>query len=254
MLALGVFWSGFVKDLVCLPRPLSPPLQRITMSGSATLEYGFPSTHSTNAVSVAAYLIYNLHAGHVEMDTRYQTIALFAGYAYATSIIFGRLYCGMHGFFDVIIGGALGAIIAALQIAYGLAFDTWITEGSWIRPVTTVLIILLAVRFHPEPADNCPCFDDSVAFAGVLLGIELGHRHYASSGLAWTVPSPATVPFDLDSLGWTGTVLRILGGVVVIFLWRAAMKPLLLRGLPPVFRYIEYTGYSLPRRFFTKAR
>ena len=33
MLALGVYLSGFMKDLVCLPRPLSPPLQRITMSG-----------------------------------------------------------------------------------------------------------------------------------------------------------------------------------------------------------------------------
>jgi len=51
VLASGVIWSGFIKDMLCLPRPLSPPLHRITMSGSAALEYGFPSTHSTNAVS-----------------------------------------------------------------------------------------------------------------------------------------------------------------------------------------------------------
>src|ERR1700753_3553207 len=55
LLAYGVILSGVVKDLLCLPRPVSPPLQRITMSGSAALEYGFPSTHTTNAVSVAMY-------------------------------------------------------------------------------------------------------------------------------------------------------------------------------------------------------
>jgi hypothetical protein len=37
LLAFGVILSGVAKDLVCLPRPLSPPMQRITMSGSAAL-------------------------------------------------------------------------------------------------------------------------------------------------------------------------------------------------------------------------
>ncbi|CAO3697644.1 unnamed protein product [Rhizopus microsporus] len=54
--ASGVFWSGFLKDFLCLPRPLSPPVHRLTMSPYVALEYGFPSTHSTNSVSVALFL------------------------------------------------------------------------------------------------------------------------------------------------------------------------------------------------------
>lgn len=254
MLALGVFWSGFIKDLVCLPRPLSPPLQRITMSGSAALEYGFPSTHSTNAVSVAAYYLYYLHADEIELAPVLRTVALIIGYCYATSIIIGRLYCGMHGFFDVIIGGLLGALFAGVQVVCGDSFDDWIAFGPWPRLAVVIICILVAVRFHPEPADNCPCFDDSVAFAGVLIGIELGHWRFSKSNLAASDPVPATVPYDLALLGWPKTVVRILLGVVVIFAWRASMKSVLLKGLPPVFRKVEQLGLSLPRRFFTRAR
>ncbi|KAH0340336.1 sphingosine-1-phosphate phosphohydrolase-like protein, partial [Aureobasidium melanogenum] len=253
MLALGVFLSGWIKDLVCLPRPLSPPLQRITMSGSAALEYGFPSTHSTNAVSVAFYFLYQLHTSAYEVAEPQRTLGLCLGYFYAISIVLGRMYCGMHGFFDVIVGSTLGALIAVLQLAYGTSFDDWIAAGSWTHPAIVFAIVLLAVRFHPEPADNCPCYDDSVAFAAVVLGCQLGHWHFAGTSVAMVGEAPATVFFSLEKLGWFKTLARVVGGVVIVFLWRAMMKPLLLRYLPPLFRFLETSGATLPRRFFTRA-
>lgn len=254
MLALGVYWSGFFKDMLCLPRPLSPPLARITMSNSAALEYGFPSTHSTNAVSVAAYFIYQLHASPDDFAPTHRTLFLLLGYFYATSIILGRMYCGMHGFFDVVVGGALGLVLAVLQLAFGQGFDDWVASGSWVHPVLLIGVIMLAVRFHPEPADNCPCYDDSVAFAGVIAGVEVAHWHFASSIYADPSQPPSTVYYSLEQLGWSKTVLRVIGGIVTIFVWRAAMKPTLLRCLPPIFRLIERIGLTLPRRFFTRAR
>jgi hypothetical protein len=254
MLGLGVFWSGCIKDLVCLPRPLSPPLQRITMSGSAALEYGFPSTHSTNAVSVAFYFLYYLHTAPDEFGSWQRIFGLCLGYFYAISIVFGRMYCGMHGFFDVIIGSTLGASLAVLQLAYGTSFDDWIAAGSWTRVALVFLVVLLAVRFHPEPADNCPCYDDSVAFAAVVLGCQLGHWHFAGTSISVAGEPPATVFFSLEQLGWLKTMARVVGGVVIVFLWRATMKPLLLRYLPPLFRSLETAGALLPRRYFKSAR
>ncbi|KAL1303470.1 hypothetical protein AAFC00_006851 [Neodothiora populina] len=253
MLALGVYWSGFLKDMLCLPRPLSPPLTRITMSGSAALEYGFPSTHSTNAVSVAAYFLFRLHASPDDLAPAHRSLFLFMGYFYATSIILGRMYCGMHGFFDVVVGSVLGLILAICQLAYGEVFDEWVSGGSWLRPLLLVGAILLAVRFHPEPADNCPCYDDSVAFAGVIAGVEVAHWHYAQTSYPDPTQPPSTVYYSLEQLGWTKTVIRVAGGIVVIFVWRAAMKPTLLRCLPPVFRFVETLGLTLPRRYFTRA-
>ena len=253
ILATGVFFTGFVKDLLCLPRPLSPPLHRITMSGSTALEYGFPSTHSTNAVSVAVYALLSLRAPDLDISAGTKLALEVVSYSYATSIIIGRLYCGMHGFFDVIVGSILGALLSIIECFYVGWFDAFIHDGSFVTLPILILIVLVLIRIHPEPADDCPCFDDSVAFAGVFCGVEVGNWHFARTSYSWNDPVPATVPFELGTLGWTKSVLRICVGVLCIFAWRELMKPALLKGLPPVFRVVERLGLILPRRFFKPA-
>lgn len=252
MLAMGVYLSGYAKDLVCLPRPLSPPLQRITMSGSAALEYGFPSTHTTNAVSVALFCLYQLALSRESYTERTYMLLCLGCYCYATSITLGRMYCGMHGFFDVVFGGLLGALIAWIRITYGVAFDSWILNGDWFGPAVVVVALLVAVRINPEPADNCPCFDDSVAFVGVVMGVEVGVWHYARRLPISDGPLLERYPFTNNDLFISAA--RIVGGIVVVFLWRAAMKPLLLRYLPPIFRFVDDWGFRLPRRYFLQSR
>lgn len=253
VLATGVIFTGFIKDLLCLPRPLSPPLHRITLSESAALEYGFPSTHSTNAVSVTVYTLFSLNSPDSTMDPRVKLLLEISSYSYAISIMLGRLYCGMHGFFDVCVGATIGALLSIIECTYGEEFDKFIYNGSIKAPTIVLLVILVLVRIHPEPADDCPCFDDSVAFAGVMIGVEFGNWHYAKSELAWNFPVPATVPFRLDYLGWPKTIARIVVGVLMVFAWRGIAKPTLLRSLPPIFRIIEKLGLSLPRKFFKQA-
>lgn len=252
MLAAGIYWSGFLKDMLCLPRPLSPPLARISMSGSAALEYGFPSSHSTNAVSVTFYAIYMLRqSDEFKPQVNIGLQALF--YFYALSIIVGRLYCGMHGFLDVLIGSILGAIITIFQLAFSELIDSFIFSGSYKDIVIATLVIFVLVRIHPEPADDCPCFDDSVAFSGVVVGINLGAWHYAQSGFAVNNTYPSTVPFELAEIGLPKAIVRTLLGVVIIFLWRATAKPVLFKMLPPLFRLLERGRMNLPRAFFLNA-
>lgn len=250
LLASGVFFSGFIKDLLCLPRPLSPPLQRITMSGSAALEYGFPSTHSTNAVSVAVYGLVLLNSEDTAMSPTVNLILQAITYLYVFSIVIGRLYCGMHGFFDVIVGSSLGALLAFVQYTYGPIMEEYALAGRNKEVLAVVLIILVLVRIHPEPADDCPCFDDSVAFAGVLLGAQAAYWHLALTQAEFAV---APIPYRIENLGIIKTTLRLVIGVLLLFTWRASAKPFLLRILPPVFRGLEKLGLILPRRFFTKA-
>lgn len=254
MLAAGVYLSGYVKDLVCLPRPLSPPLQRITMSGSAAMEYGFPSTHTTNAVSVAFYCLDKLWAAQDQYSTTTFRLLALASIGYATSISVGRMYCGMHGFSDVVVGAALGALIAAVRVAMGHAFDAWLVGGDWTRPVIAVAVLALAVRFHPEPADNCPCYDDSVAFIGVLMGISIGTWHYTSLAESSSPDAAFIKMYQHDNGDPFKVAARLMIGIVAIFAWRAIMKPILLRGLPPTFRFIAYYGLNMPRRYFLQAR
>lgn len=254
ILAAGVYLSGFVKDLLCLPRPLSPPLTRITMSGSAALEYGFPSTHSTNAVSVALFSVFLLQDSNPTFSPTIDWYLRALAYFYAFSIVLGRLYCGMHGFFDVFWGSILGAVIAIGQFHLGPIRDDWLFEGSVRGVAISALTILVLIRIHPEPADNCPCFDDSVAFAGVIIGCDIGGWHFSTTQYADTSAThPSAAPFDVDDLGWLKVVGRIVIGVIAVFVWRAVAKPTLLRILPPIFRVVENLGLDLPRRFFKPA-
>ncbi|KAI0402348.1 PAP2 superfamily-domain-containing protein [Xylaria palmicola] len=246
ILASGVFFTGFVKDFFSLPRPLSPPLHRITMSGSAALEYGFPSTHSANAVSVAVYALLCLRSPDNSFQPNTKLALEALSYFYAVSIVFGRLYCGMHGFVDVVIGSIMGAAITLVEFYYVPPLDLFLQQNGWTAILAAILTIIVLVRVHPEPADDCPCFDDSVCFAGVMIGLEVGTWHFAQSPLA-------AIPFDLHALGWPTVILRVLFGVFVVFIWREIAKPTLLKTLPHVFRLIETWGLSLPRRFFMPA-
>ncbi|KAG6026257.1 hypothetical protein E4U19_002724 [Claviceps sp. Clav32 group G5] len=254
MLALGVFWTGFIKDFYSLPRPLSPPLNRITMSGSAALEYGFPSTHSANALSVAVYGLFSLHSPANTLPLTVRMILEPLCYFYAASIVFGRLYCGMHGFLDVLVGSAVGAGIGVIEFYYGPSFDVYMHSSSWIAPVVAGLIVIIFVRIHPEPADDCPCFDDSVAFAGVVIGVEFGTWTYGKiTSDPWKTHAYGDGIIDVAPLGIWINIARIVFGVLVIFAWRETMKPALLRFLPHLFRLMENYGWDLPRRYFTPA-
>jgi len=177
----------------------------------------------------------------------------FLIYAYLFSIIIGRLYCGMHGFFDVVIGSVLGGILAMLQCMFEESFDYWILRSSILNLAIFSLVVLVLVRVHPEPADDCPCYDDSVSFAGVIIGVQAGNWHFAQSGYASNEPVYGAIPFSLKEAGLFKATLRLLLGVVVVFAWRALAKPALLIVLPPIFRVIEQLGLTLPRAFYVRA-
>jgi membrane-associated phospholipid phosphatase len=257
LLAFGVIGSGIIKDLLCLPRPVSPPLQRITMSGSAALEYGFPSTHTTNAVSVALYAIWLISNEGSSLSPEAKLAGTILCYIYAISIGFGRLYCGMHGFIDVFIGGILGVLLTICEIEFGQKMDDWLISGTFLHPLLLALVLLFIVRTHPEPADDCPCFDDSVAFSGVVIGLNIAHwnsiqkhsfmRILSSISHVHSV-SPTIVPITSPK-----NLIRIPLGVAIIVGYRSVTKPLLFRFLPPLFRIIERLDLDLPRRYFLKA-
>ena len=249
ILAIGVCASGFLKDLLCLPRPPSPPLQRITMSGHVSLEYGFPSTHATNAVSVAAYAIIATRLLDAPLSFRSQLMIEICMVLYVLSIVIGRLYCGMHGFLDVITGSILGAFLGITQYLFEKTFNTWASHCTIIYPLSVTLFILLFIRLHPEPVDDCPCFDDSVAFAAVISGVEMGswqQKPLLASLVSFHVLGNYNFPL-------VRAILRVSLGVLIIFAWRSCMKSILLRQLPPVFRSIERVGLALPRKFFVRA-
>jgi hypothetical protein len=224
------------------------------MSGSVALEYGFPSTHSANAVSVAVYGILLLHSPDNIFSPTVSLLLEALAYFYALSIIIGRLYCGMHGFLDVAFGSALGAAISLVEFHYGPRLAAWEQSSSsyWV-PFAILVVVVALVRVHPEPVDDCPCFDDSVAFAGVIVGVESGTWRFGKHSPFSAIYHGPDASFDLAAMGWPAGVARVVVGVAVVFAWREVTKPTLHKTLPHLFRVIETYGLDLPRRFFLPA-
>ena len=49
-------------------------------------------------------------------------------------------------------------------------------------PAIVVPLCLLCVHRHPEPVDDCPCFEDAIAFMSVVMGESLTRWYMAQHG------------------------------------------------------------------------
>lgn len=260
VLGMGIYVTGFCKDFLCLPRPRSPPLHRITMLSYTTQEYGWPSSHSANATAVTLVLLAKIH----ELRASYSTsvylglLALLALYYF--SLIVGRLYCGMHGFFDILTGSLIGSSMFVFRHFWGHAYDQWLLHSTrnstWAGIFATVWLIILGhlylIHIYPEPVDDCPCFDDSVAFVGVLIGLDLAHylcvltNHFTGTN---SFHDALIVPYSPDK-GLLIAVARVVVGVVLVVIWKSILKPVLFTVLPPLYKIL---GVYLPRSHFISA-
>ncbi|KAJ3738300.1 PAP2 superfamily-domain-containing protein [Lentinula raphanica] len=300
----GVYASSFVKDLVCSPRPLAPPVTRLTI-GTHHLEYGFPSTHSTNSVSIALFFWGYIHTLFSDDRAIYWTCT-FLLIIYTLSIVFGRIYTAMHSFVDCVFGVLLGAAVwwcvtdmklgdRPIGLGFATRLQTWISNavsGSVLTdassptashltsalstitcssispPILLTTFFLLLVNQHPQPIDDCPCFEDAIASGAVVYGALLGrwanayfHLHDLVQRLGGPRPMIGSgweilnnnkgttsttdrlwVPIQTGPKHYLLFVLisfaKVSVGISLIFIWRLFAKSLLGLVLPPVFRAI----------------
>ncbi|KAG0369720.1 hypothetical protein BC939DRAFT_441650 [Gamsiella multidivaricata] len=241
--AMGVYWAGFFKDYLCLPRPLSPPIVRLSRSKSTCLEYGFPSSHSTNAISVALFLYCHLLTTDPASWSPYtRELSILGLIIYAVSIVYGRLYCGMHSITDCVGGSIIGITIWAVQWTFRRTIEYYMVSPVWWVPPFVIATGIFLVSIIPDPVDDCPCFDDCVAFIAVIMGLIPASIHFASTSYSSNYPVPATIPYSTD-LGLIKSALRLVFGVGTLFVWRLMAKKALYVLLPPVYKL-----FSLPYR------
>lgn len=125
------------------------------------------------------------------------------------------------------------------------------------------------VNQHPVPVDDCPCFEEAIAFISVVMGTFLGrwqatHTGFDAAFFASSMPGTGTgtltspLPSVLSSLTATGAwwgvaLLKMVFGVLVIFAWRIVAKSTLHLVLPPTFRLLAQIITLPHRRFYTPA-
>ena len=230
LLGYSIYLSGFLKDLWCLPRPRSPPVERVSLSQYTTEEYGAPSSHSANATAVTLYFCVHLvYSNTLEFSLGVRaTLVCIALFYYATLVV-GRLYCGMHGPLDVVTGCLCGTATYAVRTLLKHGAAEFHSGVHWWFPLASVACGLFLLFAHVRPVDECPCFGDSVAFIGVAAGYECGDWF-----LQRYVPGGTTMCGTLSQDGLR-VLLRPLVAVPLVLLWKEVLsKPLVYGCLVPL--------------------
>ncbi|KAJ2280326.1 Long-chain base-1-phosphate phosphatase [Coemansia sp. RSA 451] len=216
----SIYFSGFVKDYISAPRPASPPVVQITRSPAHTLEYGFPSTHTTYAVATIVYIShFMLNVWHIS------TVWVGLMWICGVTIVVGRIYCGLHSFIDVVGGIVIGIIEALCFVFFFDRLDALMLSTA--GPLYSIAIFYFAMSSIPRSLDPCPCCIDSFCATSVTLGLSIGYWIHARLPFLWHTGQSDAISWD-PSLTLTQNALRCLITIVLVVAWKVGSKPFIV--------------------------
>lgn len=231
LMAFSNYCGNAIKDLVSAPRPISPPVRRVTaidVEKEHAMEYGLPSSHAMNTASMFGYMLYYALSDNSQVDLS----LILGGSALVLSLILltgiARIYLGMHSVIDVIAGVIGGMLVLAFWLAIHEYLDGFITFGQNVTSYWAALAFLLCVAY-PFPQLPTPSFDYHMAFNGVSFGIVCGVHQTFHQFHHNDVPHLLTPRLTL-----TAYAARVLIGIPGILLAKFCSKALAKWVLPMV--------------------
>jgi len=250
VVCFGLLWGNLLKDVFRLPRPgqvskgVWVPDSASQIDSTACRDFGFPSTHSMNAVSNTFFTaLYCIQHGFVGSAKGF-TIMGVCMCVWIFSLTFGRLYLGVHSPMDVKGGLNLGVAIALIAYAFVGQLDRLVLTLPHVGILMLVFFALLLI-FHPQARPMTPTFMQNALTCGLITGCAVGHRMetdrragrgFFGYGLAGA--EPQSMGAGGVEIGVFAAVMRTILGYVLVMLVRALLKPTLsaifrLFGLDP---------------------
>lgn len=265
-----------------MQRPLSPPVRRIVI-GTHHLEYGFPSTHSANSMTMAIVVYYFvlqfrqllhiqilseiIHGSSlsVQLANSYMFEIILSLYVF--SIVYGRLYLGMHTVLDCVTGMLIGALSAGISIFSDnllLSYLNWeIMFGTYVTlipvPLSLFAVGYLILALHPIPLQPCPCYEDVVCFIGAFVGVAMGNwrtnnfyyvdMHQLDSLWRWVTAGVSSAWQYRCRMMWTfGVVHRpavrlcvsSAFAIVPLVLWKIVATPIIKASIPAMYHFFMH--------------
>ncbi|KAK9508276.1 hypothetical protein O3M35_007973 [Rhynocoris fuscipes] len=207
-----------IKDIVCWPRPASPPVFRLQQKWA--LEYGMPSTHAMVGISIPfSVLLYTMQ--------RYEypvIIGFVIAVLWCTVISVSRLYLGMHTVLDVIVGLLLASLLMLPIVPLVDHLDRYILTSQW-SPVLLLSISILIIAFYPKSNVWTPTRQDTTMVMSVCVGVHIGAWTNYQLGIMSEpqMPPPYSVIWpSYEMLGLA--LLRVALGFSCILATRAVCK------------------------------
>ncbi|KAG7471063.1 hypothetical protein MATL_G00120490 [Megalops atlanticus] len=225
MWTVVMYIGQVMKDVLKLPRPLSPPVVKLETRVDA--EYGMPSTHAMAATAISFTFLFSA------MD-RFQfqfEVGLLVAIVLSTLVCLSRLYTGMHSALDVICGALISAVVMLVTYPAWATFDQ-LQLTHPLSPIVALVLPLYLSYNYPELDHYSTTRGDTTIILGAGAGCSAGY--WVNQQLGQTYEPEGDFPMPFPSLTAGALVLgcaRFMVGVALLVMTRQAMKALSLRAL-----------------------
>lgn len=241
LMGLGFCVGGFLKNILCLPRPPSPPI----IPADHCHDWSFPSHHAILNVTIPWYI-------WIFCYTRFNWSPLILGIAFVGvsfwcfSILFSRLYLGVHSPADIMAGGIIGCL---LLVCYLLVDDILFKDfmSSLQFSFLCVLFMCAFLAFFPDPHPRTIIVSETAGMLcvsiGIIVGVSLNRALGLKAKASFEETDPLYITACLRYFVGIGIVLfcKIMFGIVTKFL---VSNSLMLLGLQ--HHYTRMTSDVLP--------
>ncbi|XP_041733868.1 sphingosine-1-phosphate phosphatase 2-like isoform X1 [Coregonus clupeaformis] len=207
-----------LKDVLKLPRPLSPPVVKLEKRVDA--EYGLPSTHVMATIAIFFTLLLSAPS---RVQFQFE-VGLLVAVVLSVLVCLSRLYTGMHSALDVICGALISATLMLVTYPYWETFDR-LQLTSPLSPIGALVLALFLSYTYPELDHYTTTRGDTTTILGVGAGCSVGY--WVNERLGETFEPQGVLPIPLPALTLGGLALgsaRFVVGVVALVATRQMMK------------------------------
>lgn len=242
LMGIGFYVAGFLKDVLCLPRPPQPPIVSLE---NASQTWGLPSHHAVLGVLIPWYIWFYSYIHFSMPQWGFAVLFIFIVY-WSISVMFSRLYLGVHSPADIVAGGIVGCIILAYWIKIDNVVDRYISYGDNVI-LQAIVYSLLLLFLHPRPEPRTNSLVETVSMVCVTVGFVIGRATSTKKSPVYK----AVMDLDIDGVSsftliWV-SIGRLLVGYTLVILTRLVCKIVLKSLLGYFIRLLDLECFDLEK-------
>lgn len=168
LMSICFYFTGFLKNSLCLPRPPVPPV--IPLSHCS--DWSFPSHHSVLNVAVPWFIWVYVRL-HCNWTPNSMSVLLVLTAIWSFSIMFSRLYLGVHSPADILSGGVLGFLLLLFWLQVYEYIDRSLESGKFL--LLSFGAALFGLSIFPDPKPHSIVIAETIDCIGPSFGMNLGY-------------------------------------------------------------------------------
>ncbi|CAF0838910.1 unnamed protein product [Adineta ricciae] len=222
---VSMLWAFFMyigqasKDILCIPRPSSPPVLQLEKRYVA--EYGFPSTHAMFAAGIPFSLVFLSHQRY-EFDL---WIGLVSASIVCIWVCLSRIYLGMHSLLDIVGGTIYAWILVFVMFFYVETIDNFLLNHI-VSPFLCFSLGIFLIKCYPSPKQWSTARSDTTIILGSTIGFLSASTIMNEMSLLEKPILPPVYEIMAPDLGLC--VVRTILGLVIVGITREIIKTIVL--------------------------